>query len=144
MPSTGKFKHGSDTIPMTLGYVLAHGKLFDLGLDILSITKDNSVIQIILLDDATMLKVWYYYIKEAGENGLISPQTFEEALEILDEEPKGLEPFRNAFWELVVGFMPTTLQPTLRELWKQSLKQLKSVPEKMSTSSTSPSQQESE
>jgi hypothetical protein len=136
---TGNFKHGKHTIPMTLGYVLAHGKLFDLGLDILSMTKDNSVIQTIMLDDSVMLKVWFYYIQQHDETA-----TFDEALEILDESPKGLEPFRKAFWELVVGFMPTALQPTLRELWRQAEKQLKNAPEKMSTTSTSPLPEEQE
>jgi hypothetical protein len=130
---TGSFKHGKDTIPMSLGYVLAHSKLFDLGLDILSMTKDNSVIQTIMLDDSVMLKVWFYYIQQHDPDA-----SFEDALEVLDESPKGLEPFRKAFWELVVGFMPTALQPTLRELWKQAEKQLKNAPEKMSTTSTSP------
>ena len=130
---SGSFKHGKDTVPMTLGYVLAHGKLFDLGLDILSMTKDNSVIQTIMLDDSTMLKVWFYYIQQQDPTA-----SFEEALEILDESPKGLEPFRKAFWELVVGFMPTALQPTLREMWRQAEKQLKNAVDKMSTSFTSP------
>ncbi len=138
------FKHGKDTIPMKLGYHLAHTKLFDLGIDVLAITKDNLAIQTIMLDDSTMLKVWYYYIQEAASDGVIESQTFEEALEILDEAPKGLEPFRKAFWEMVVGFMPTALQPTLKEMWKQAEKQLKSAVEKISTTSTSPSQPESE
>jgi len=129
----GSFKHGKDTVPMSLGYVLAHGKLFDLGLDILSMTKDNSVIQTIMLDDSVMLKVWFYYIQQQDPDA-----SFEEALEILDESPKGLEPFRKSFWELVVGFMPTALQPTLKEMWRQAEKQLKNAPEKMSTTSTSP------
>lgn len=123
---------------MSLGYVLAHGAIFDRGLDVLSITKDNSVIQTIMLDDSTMLKVWYYYVeKETG-------QSFDEALEVLDENPKGLEPFRKAFWEMVVGFMPTALQPTLKGMWREAEKQLKNAQEKMSTTSTSPSLPEAE
>lgn len=135
---TGKFDHGTTKIPMTLGYVLAHGAIFDRGLDILSITKDNSVIQTIMLDDSTMLKVWYYYVEQATQ------QTFEEALEVLDENPKGLEPFRKAFWELVVGFMPISLQPTLRGMWREAEKQLRNAVEKVSTISTSPSSEELE
>jgi hypothetical protein len=138
MPSTGKFKHGQNTIPMSLGYVLAHGKLFDLGLDILSITKDNSVVQTIMLDDSTMLKVWYYYVQE--ETG----QSFEDALEILDNTPNGLEPFKKAFWDMVVGFSPTALQPTLRAVWKEAEIQIKNAAGKISTSSTSASPEELE
>lgn len=133
------FKHGNETIPMQLGYSLAHGKLFDLGIDVLSIMKEgNTVIPTIMLDDATMLKVWYYYIKEATN------QTFEEALEILDENPKGLESFRKAFWEMVVGFSPIAVQDALRSTWKQAEKQLKNAIEKTSTSSSSASQLDSE
>ena len=135
---TGKFAHGTHSVPMTLGYVLAHGAIFDRGLDILSITKDNSVIQIIMLDDSTMLKVWYYYVEQA------TGQSFDEALEILDENPKGLEPFRKAFWELVVGFMPTALQPTLKGMWREAEKQLRNAQEKTSTTSISPSSDEPE
>lgn len=141
---TSKFQHGKDTIPMSLGYHLAHTKLLDLGIDVLAITRDNLAIQTIMLDDSTMLKVWYFYVKEASDEGVIESQTFEEALQILDQAPKGLEPFRKAFWDMVVGFMPTALQPTLREMWKQAEKQLKSAVEKNSITSTSPSQPESE
>lgn len=120
---------------MQLGYSLAHGKLFDLGIDVLSIMKEgNTVIPTIMLDDATMLKVWYYYIKESTN------QSFEDALEVLDENPKGLEPFRKAFWEMVVGFMPSAVQDALRSTWKQAEKQLKNAIEKTSTSSSSASQ----
>jgi hypothetical protein len=96
--------------------------------------EGNTVIPTIMLDDATMLKVWYHYIKDATN------QTFEEALEILDENPKGLETFRKAFWEMVVGFSPIAVQDALRSTWKQAEKQLKNAVEKTSTSSSSVSQ----
>lgn len=123
---------------MSLGYVLAHGKLFDLGLDILSIMKDNNtIVPTIMFDDSTMLKIWFFYIKEQD-----STISWEEALQFLDETPGGLEPFKKAFWDLVVSFFPITLQPTLRKGWKEVEKQIKDVAEKNSTTSISPSPQD--
>lgn len=141
---TGSFKHGKHSVPMQLGYVLAHGKLFDLGLDVLSIMKDQSIVPTIMLDDSLMLKIWWYYISEAMKDGKIDDHSFEEALELLDEQPQGLGHFRKAFWELVVGFSSTQLQPILKQMWKETEKQLKTAVEKTSTTSTSVSQPDSE
>ena len=141
---TGTFKHGKHSVPIQLGYVLAHGKLFDLGLDVLSIMKDNTIVPTIMLDDSLMLKIWWYYITEAIKDGKIDDHTFEEALEILDEQPKGLEHFRKAFWELVVGFSSTQLQPILKQMWKEVEKQTKAAGEKNSTISISALQPDSE
>lgn len=142
---TGKFRHGKDDIPLFLGYVLAHGKIADLGLDVLDMmSSTNDVIPKIMLDDGVMLKVWYFYIQDAADAGVIEEQSFDEALAILDESSKGLEPFRKAFWELVVGFTPTGLQSHLRSMWKKAEKELKNVESETSTTSTSASQPSSE
>ena len=118
---------------MYLGYGLAHGKLFDLGVDVLSIMKNGEAISTIMLDDSTMLKVWFFYLNEAGIE-----DDFDHALDVLDESPQGLAPFRKAFWDMVVGFSPTQLQPALRNMWREAEKQLKNAVEKNSTTSTSP------
>ena len=137
---TGKFKYGHEQVPMELGWRLAHDKLFDLGLDILTITKDPArVIQTILLDDSTMLKVWFYYVSEAGIE-----TDFMEALDVLDREPEGLEPFKKAFWDLVVGFTNPSLRDILNQGMKEIKKELRNAPEKIISTSTSASQPEVE
>jgi hypothetical protein len=137
---TGEFKFGTDTVKMELGFKLAYGKLNDLGLDILSITKNTQeVITTIMFDDTTMIKIWWYYINEGGY-----ANSFEEALDVLDESPKGLEPFRKAFWDMVVGFSPTAVQDTLRSLWRQVEKEVKKSADKTISTSTSSSPQDSE
>jgi len=141
MAVKSKFKYGNQEVEMQLGYGLAYGKLFDLGLDILSVMKNGEVISTIMMDDSTMLKVWFYYLTEAG---VIEPDNFSEALDVLDEMPQGLAPFKKAFWDMVVGFSPTQAQPALREMWKAAEKQLKNAGEKISTISTSPSPPDSD
>lgn len=135
------FKHGNVDVPMQLGYAIAMGPINDRGLNILNMMNEgNVVIGTIMLDDATMLKVWWYYLEEAMKDSHIDTQTFQEALETLDENPKGLEPFRKAFWKMVVGFSPTSLQPNLEQMWKEAEKQLRTA----SITSTSASQPDSE
>lgn len=132
-----KFKYGTRDVEMFLGFKVAHGKLSDLGLDILQVVVDpERVIPQIMFNDSLMLKVWFFYLVEAGVETMDS---FESALEILDEDPRGLEPFRKAFWDMVVGFQPTPLHPTLRLMWKEAEKRYKNITEKDFTTSTSPS-----
>lgn len=119
-----KIKVGSpgaeQEIPIFLGWRLAQGKLSELGVNVLNIfTAENNAIQTIMLDDNTMLKVWYFYVNE--ELGL----KYEEALDLLDETPGGLEPFKQAFWELVVGFTNPVARQAAKELWDKAKLQLK-------------------
>lgn len=142
---TSEFKYGNQKVPMHLGYVVAHGALADRGLDVLSMVKHaDQIVQTIMIDDSTMLKVWFYYLGEAGIVDPNVPGSFDEALETLDQNPQGLEPFRKAFWEMVVGFSPSKLQQALRAMWKEAENQLKTAGEKNSITSTSLSQPESE
>lgn len=132
-----KFKYGTQEVPMYLGYRLAHTTLSDLGLDVLRVVVDDNVVASIMFNDELMLKIWFFYLQDAGVE-----KEFEDALDILDEDPKGLEPFRKAFWDMVVGFQPTSLHPTLRLLWKETEKRVKNLTEKDFTTSTSVSQPE--
>lgn len=129
---SGKFKYGNETITMELGYKLALGKLTDLGLDILSMLEaNNPTIQTIMLNDTIMLKVWYHFVNEANA------EKWEDALEVLDKQEGGLEPFKKAFWDLVVGFSPPSVQPVLRKAWKHVQKEIQNVDAKLSSSSSS-------
>lgn len=120
MVAKGKFQYGTRSIPMEMGFVLANGKMEDLGLDVLSVLSDGGVtLQKILLDDKTMLKVWYYYVHEETRDD------WETALAILDETPNGLEDFRDAFYKLVVNFSPLQTRKLLGEMWEQIKKRMK-------------------
>lgn len=122
---TGKFKYDTKTIQMELGYKIAHTTLMDLGLDVLSVLKENNtVIQTIMLDDSLMLKVWYYYVKEA------TGDSWEDALDALDKTPDGLETFKKAFWDMVVGFTSPSMQDALKKMWKEVQREIKERVEK--------------
>lgn len=111
MPARGKFKYGSTTIPMELTWSFATGKLEDLGIDVLSILSDGGVtMQKILLDDRTMLKVWYHYVKEHTQD------EWETAIETLDQTDGGLEKFRDEFLTMVVNFSPLQARKMLSQM----------------------------
>jgi hypothetical protein len=135
---TATFKYGNKTIKMELGYLLATTTISDLGVDVLSVMKDPIVIQTIMLDDSVMLKIWYYYVKE--ETG----DDWKDALGILDQTPGGLKQFKDAFWDMVVGFSPHAVQEAMKDNWKRIQKELKKSVETNSNSSSSSSSPEPE
>lgn len=135
---TATFKYGNKNLKMELGYLLATTTLSDLGVDILSVMKDPVVTQTIMLDDSIMLKVWYYYVKE--ETG----DDWKDALNILDQTVGGLKQFKDAFWDMVVGFSPPAIQEPMRENWKRIQKELKKSVDQNSNSSSSNSSPEPE
>jgi len=143
--NTGHFYLSGQKIPMQLGYRMAMNTLPEMGLDILKLAniqeqEDAQEIYFkLILDDVTLLKVWYYYISEAAKDGIIAPTTFDEALELLDESEAGLEPFRKAFWDLVVGFLPIALRPALKETKSLIERKLKETSERAYNTSTSSS-----
>lgn len=115
-----EFKLGEHKIPMYMGYRLAQNEMSELGINVLNLFSENSnVIQTIMLDDQTMLKVWFFYVDE--HLGV----KYDEALQLLDETPGGLEPFKQAFWEMVVGFTGPAVRPLAKQAWDQVRQQLK-------------------
>lgn len=136
---SGKFKYGNQEITMNLGYLFANTKLADFGLDILTIFQDgNNVVPTIMLDDATMLKVWYHYVKEA------TGDDWETSLETLDRTPGGLSQFKKAFWDMVVGFSDPSGRGLLEQMWTEAKKRLKASVEQTSTSTSSVSSPDAE
>lgn len=127
-----KFSLGTQEIPMFLGHRLAHGKMEEMGLSIYTIMEpENTVLQSILINDSLMLKIMFFYVDEH------CGMSWDEFLESLDSHPGALEKFRNAFWEMVVGFSAPAVQEPLRDLWRQAKKMLKdSVNQTLNTSSS--------
>ena len=114
MVAKGHFFYGERKIPMELGYMLAKGKIQDLGLNLLSVLSDGGeTLQRILLDDETMLELWYYYVYEETHDD------WDTALGVLDETQNGLEGFKEEFYNLVVNFSPSPARKALREMWVQ-------------------------
>lgn len=129
------FQLKDQKVNMYLGYGLAQGKLSELGVDVLNLFgKDSTTIQTVMLDDKTMLKVWYYYVKE--ELGL----GYEEAVELLDETQGGLEPFKKAFWDMVVGFTSPSARHLADQMWTQAKLQLKKNLRDLSSASSEESE----
>ena len=136
MSVKGKFKYGNVQIPMELGWVLAKGKMSELGVNVLGVLSDGGkTIQTILLDDQTMINVWYYYVHEyTGDD-------WDKALETLDEDGEGgLDDFRENFYKLVVSFSPRLSRSLLIEMWdkvKRDMKNSKKVKSLLSSSDLS-------
>lgn len=132
------FKFRERTIPIKLTYKEAYTDLPRLGLPILDMFEEGStVVQDIMLNDKTMLKVWHFFInREVGGAGEL-----EEILEYL--EPEQMQKFKEVFWDATVNFMPSQVRDTLKEAWKQVQKMLKS-PDLISGSLSSSSQPEPE
>lgn len=121
--NSGTFKYGTQTVKMQLGYHLAHTKLLDLGLDILSVLAEkNTVIQTIMFDDSVMLKIWFFYVEAA-----LPGTEWEEALKTLDSTPGGLQQFKDAFWALTVNFFSPSMRPAIQSMWNQIKKQVENV-----------------
>lgn len=141
---TKKFKFGKQEVTMYLGYRFAYNKLSDLGIDVFKVLEDGTTIANIMVNDALMIKVWFHYLSEALHAGELSSEyaddfqnlNTDKCLDELDTMPGGLEPFKKAFWDMVVGFSPAQVRPTLQLQWDKVRKQLLD-PEKLSTSSTS-------
>lgn len=135
MSAKGKFKYGDIQIPMELGWVLAHGKLQELGINVLGILSDGGkTIQTILLDDQIMIQVWYYYVHQHTND------SWEDALEVLDEGEGGLHEFRENFYKLVVSFSPSLSRDLLTEMWdkiKRDMKNSRKVKSILSSSDLS-------
>ena len=139
MAVKGSFKYGDQSIKMEMGYGLATGKMEDLGIDILGIISDGGVtIKTILLDDRTLLKIWYHYVNEQTDD------SFDKAIEILDETEGGLENFRDEFYKLVINFSPPQAREYLRETWKQIKKEMNDSKKVKSMISSTPSPEEQE
>lgn len=130
-----KFNLGSQPINLELGWLLVSEELPNYGLDILTLFQENNkVLQTILLDDATMLKIAYFYADR--ETGI----EWVEFLKELDSMDNGLEKFKEAFWNLVVGFSSPSVRGGLQKMWVEAKKQMK----KNFDSLSSPSSQEQE
>lgn len=124
---------------MELGYALAHGKLEDLGLDVLSVLSDGgATLQRILLDDRLILKIWYHYVHEHTQDD------WDMALETLDTMPKGLQDFREDFYKLVVNFSPALSRNILTEMWDQAKREMRDLRKVRSLLSSSNSSEEQE
>ena len=136
-----KFKYGTEYVNMELGWLLVNTKLSDLGLEVLNLLDNNAAgLTQLLYNDVLMLKVFYFYVtEERGES-----ETWEKALETLDKTEGGLEQFKNAFFDMVVGFSPPTVQPALRTVRKELEKRLKDPKSLISNTSSSASSEESE
>lgn len=120
MAAKGTFEYGSEKIPMRLTYSLATGKLEDLGIDVLGVLSDGGrTLQTILLDDKTLIKVWFHFVQE--ETG----DDWETAIEKLDEQEGGLNKFREDFFQLIVNFSAPPVRKVLVQAWEQAKIQLK-------------------
>lgn len=120
MAVKGKFAYGNSSVPMEIGWVFACGKLEDLGYDILSILSDGgATMQKILLDDRSLLKIWYHFVHEHTNDD------WDTAIETLDQTNNGLENFREEFYKLVVSFSPPQAREILGEMWKKAKRDMK-------------------
>lgn len=111
MSVKSNFQYGDMKVNMELGYRIAE-KLEDLGLDVLSIIAEPSIMYTILVDDRMLLKIWYYYVKEA------TADSWDVAIDNLDATEGGLNNFREKFVNLVINFSAPSSQPMLKEQWK--------------------------
>lgn len=140
MVARGNFDYGNQKVPMEMGWVLANTKMEDLGLDIIGILSDNfATLQTMLLDNKTMLRVWYYYVHEHTNDD------WETALETLDNTQGGLENFKEEFFRLVVSFTGSGARKLLVEAWEQAKKEMRDSRriKSMISSSNSSDEQES-
>lgn len=138
MTVRASFKYGKTTHMMELGYALADSTLSDMGVDVLSIISDGGeTLQRLMLDDRLLLKVYYHYVQEA------TGDTWETALETLDETEGGLEAFREAFLKLIVSFTGVQGRKMLEAMIdhaKTRLKNSKEIRSMLSSSSSSEEQ----
>lgn len=138
MTAKGTFKYGDRKLPMELGYVLATGKMEDLGFDALSVISDGSQLENLLLNDRLLLKIWYYYVQEQ------TGDTFEQAIQVLDVTPGGLHDFREAFLELVASFSNPQVRKLIRMGWEEAKRQMNDQQKLKSRFLSSSSQDEQE
>ena len=114
------FKHNGQTVQLNYTYFEAMNTFPGLGLDILGVITDTTPILQIMADDKTMIKVWWYFIKEFES---LAEEDFDDALKAL--KPEEMQAFKEAFWESVVNFSSLPMRETLRQMWEQVKKQLK-------------------
>ena len=141
MPAKGKFKYGNESVQMELTWSFATGKLEDLGIDVLSILSDGgATMNRILLDDRTMLKVWYHYVNEYTNDD------WDKAIETLDETQGGLEQFRDEFLSMVVNFSPAPARKLLSQMIqkvKEDMKDSRKVKSLLSSSNSAEGSEDS-
>lgn len=121
-------------IPIRITYKQAMFDFKDMGLNILNLFKDETIIMTIMSDDETMLQVWYSYVKKHASS-------FESAVE--DLTPEDMHQFKDAFWEAVVNFTAPAMRPILQSMMEQ-VKEALASPEKSLSKRSSESLDEQE
>jgi hypothetical protein len=128
------FKYNNITIPVTFGYKEVMGDFKKMGLNLLKLFEDQSVMTSIFMNDELMLEVWFHYVKNYATS-------MDEAVEHLT--PQQMHVFKEAFWQAVVNFTAPQMRPTLIAL-KAELDQVLKSPAKNLRSSSFDSSEEQE
>ncbi len=124
--SIAKFTFHGKTYPISINWTMAYNTLPEkFGIELLKLFVDNQttqdIAQKVLVDDSLTLNLCWFFIEPH-----VSFE-FEKFLELLDEEPEGIDNFREVFWGAVVNFSSAHKRGMLKEIWdllKKEMKQL--------------------
>jgi len=118
----GKIMYDGTSIPIRITYKQAMFDFKDMGLNLLSIFKDEKTIMTIMADDEIMVNVWYSYIKDYTSS-------FEKAVEKLT--PEDMHKFKEVFWDEVINFTAPPMRPILVTMMDQVREALSSAPKNL-------------
>jgi hypothetical protein len=129
------FTFKGSKIPLEVNFGKAFKVFPEYGLHILGLLVDENItktLSTILTDDLSMLKLWFYYVKDHHT------ESFENLID--DLEAPDFKSFKDTLWTAIVNFTDPQLRPALikgrEEVERQLAKTLKNLKLKEQSSDT--------
>ena len=138
-----KFTFNNKTFPIVVTWSLAYNTLPEkFGIEILKLFVDDKITQEttsrVLVDDDLGLRLCWFFIEPQVE------YDWDKFLSLLDDEPEGIENFRDVFWGAIVNFSSPQKKGVLQDMWKAMKREMKQLSLDTATSSRLPSESNQE